>query len=169
MASCHKYPEDPFISFRRPNKRIEGTWNITKYQVWGVDRSHDFDSLLKPNTLTDCFIHFHPFNYITHTGGTFSFIDKNGNPIFSRTGFGELEFGLDPDPSTSQHATLIGFGKDPDPIDSVFFNLFFYKSVRYPFKFIPPFNISDFTIVELYDKHFHISHDGVDMYFIKKQ
>ena len=88
FISCHKYPDDPFISLKRPFKRIEGTWNITSYQINGVEHSHNFDSLLSPNTLTDCSIKFvnglHDSNGQTiPSAGTYHFQNKNGSLIFS--------------------------------------------------------------------------------------
>lgn len=89
--SCHKYPEDPFISLRRPAKRIEGTWNITSYQVWGKEHSHDFDSLLSPKTLTDYCINFAPYDRLD--GGEFKFVDKNNNKFFLDRGEYQFDSG----------------------------------------------------------------------------
>ena len=89
IISCHKYPEDPFISFRRPGKRIEGTWNITSYQVNGVEHSHDFDSLLTPKTLTNHAIKFKDGGNYNSQGsadrlsGTYYFQDNDNNLLFS--------------------------------------------------------------------------------------
>jgi len=38
LNSCHKYPEDPFISLRRPEKRlVSKTWHLTSYKINGID------------------------------------------------------------------------------------------------------------------------------------
>ena len=38
-GSCHKYSEDPFISFRRPSGRIVGIWKFISYQRDGKEQS----------------------------------------------------------------------------------------------------------------------------------
>lgn len=38
FVSCHKYPEDNvFIESKSPEKRIVGTWSLTKYYINGAD------------------------------------------------------------------------------------------------------------------------------------
>jgi len=116
FASCHKYPEDPFISFKRPAQRLAGTWQITKYQVWGVDHSHDFDSLLNPNTLTNCSVNF--VLYSDHGDGA------NGawtfSPLFRQGGLFQFDYS---NTSNPRFADLeLGYSSD-----TVFYNQFFYR------------------------------------------
>src|ERR1700758_2298387 len=64
LISCHKYPEDPFISFRQPIKRLQiGYWQFTSYKINGTEHYHDFDSLFAPATLIDCKIGFAGVDY----------------------------------------------------------------------------------------------------------
>ena len=162
LASCHKYPEDPFISFRQPGKRIVGTWNITKYQVWGIDHSHDFDSLLRPNTLTDCYINFFPYSTgdsYNEGNGVYTFLDKNKNPIFALKNDGSYYF---EDSYKSRLSTLVfsfsvTIGSDTT-LNKLFFNV--GKSSTFPYE-------SKWRIVELYGKQLHISTNGTDIYFKK--
>lgn len=37
LSSCQKFPEDDSITLKRAKKRIEGTWEIKKYLIDGVD------------------------------------------------------------------------------------------------------------------------------------
>ena len=37
LTSCHKYPKDPFLSLKRPEKRILGRYKLIHYYVNGVD------------------------------------------------------------------------------------------------------------------------------------
>ncbi len=37
LSGCRKYKEGPLISFRSPEKRISGTWQITEFTGNGVD------------------------------------------------------------------------------------------------------------------------------------
>jgi hypothetical protein len=149
--SCHKYPEDPFISFRRPIKRIEGTWNITKYEVYGVDHSHDFDSLLKTRTLTDCCINFSPYIYNSYpVDGSYTFVDKDGNNILPSGNNFQFE-----------DATRLFFGYTMVSPDSIFYNLFFYQNINVN----RTNNINIYTVIELYGKKLHISRNGIDIYF----
>ena len=162
LASCHKYPEDPFISFRRPGKRIEGTWNITSYQVNGVEHSHDFDSILAPRTLTDCSINFKPYNFINDAAnGGYTFVDKNNNALFTYTN-GKDPFNFI---DAGGFSTTLELGYIMAADDSIFYNLFFYRNKNI---IRTPLNYNDWFIKELYGKNMHISKNGIDIYF-KKQ
>jgi hypothetical protein len=150
FVGCHKYPEDPFISFRNPVKRIEGTWNITSYQIYGIEHSQDFDNLLAPNTLTDLKVDFGDptldppatFYMQSAVGGTY-FLDNNNKTI------------------SFMCAGLINNG------DSTGYK--FFKSALKLSRFYNNYGFSpDYTIIELYGKHLHISNNGTDIYF-KKQ
>ena len=57
LISCHKYPEDPFISLKRPWKRLEGTWKFDSYKINGTEHVHDFDVFLNSISLNDCLLH----------------------------------------------------------------------------------------------------------------
>ena len=158
--SCHKYPEDPFISFRRPFKRIEGTWNITSYQIWGKEHSHDFESLLNPNTLTNCSISFQSNSNVIDEGW-WKFLDRNNNILFPlNSNINKYQFDVYGKPKTT-----VDFLLDINDIDSTFYNLFFYQQKT--FNRTPGRNYG-FSIVELYGQNFHISLNGIDIYF-KKQ
>jgi hypothetical protein len=37
FLGCKKYSEDPFISMKSPEKRLEGDWQITSYKIDGVE------------------------------------------------------------------------------------------------------------------------------------
>lgn len=171
FVSCHKYPEDPFISFKQPWKRINGTWMITSYQVYGIEHSHDFDSLLKPKTLTDYGINFTYWNDAAQNHGSFEFFDKNGNELFNRVtlGLGYNTFYFD-----GVKSIKFDYHNTP-PQDTTFYNLFFYQRISNPYNRLFVYGsgedygiLYDFTIVELYGKHLHLSRNGIDIY-LKKQ
>ena len=45
--ACHKYPEDPFISLRSPEKRLQDkTWYLVSYKINGADSTKNYG----PNT-----------------------------------------------------------------------------------------------------------------------
>src|SRR6185503_15505590 len=62
IISCHKYPEDSFISLRKPEYRLmggsqknsTGQWRFFSYKINGTEHSQDFDSFLSksPNFTT---------------------------------------------------------------------------------------------------------------------
>ncbi|MHB8260813.1 MAG: hypothetical protein ACYDCN_04790 [Bacteroidia bacterium] len=145
FVSCHKYPEDPFISLKNPQDRLSGigsgyTWKITSYQINGVEHSHDFDNFLSPHTLTDITFTFHPL------------IPREGTQVYS---INELNIrGINW--SIENNIISLGINYYGVPIDSVA-----YKFDRYVLK-----NVG--TIIELYGKHLHITNYGTDIYF-KKQ
>ncbi len=160
FVSCHKYPEDPFISFRRPTKRIEGTWNITSYQVYGVEHSHDFDSLLSPETLTDIGLKFSPYSFQGYPiNGDFTFVGKNGNIPFTKNQFTFYD---------SQSLTFTYFKRNST--DTIFYNLFFFRTNNIPTRNTDGYETGTnyWSIVELYGHNFHISYNGIDIY-LKKQ
>ena len=166
LASCHKYPEDPFISFRRPNKRIEGTWNITKYQVWGIDHSHDFDSILAPKTLTDYCLKFSPFdNALDVAFGTYTFVDKNNNARFTSNTWQGDHYRFE---DAGGISTTLYFDYFKGNSDTTFYTLFFGIKNIFTRSTSNEFGSDEWDIVELYEKKFHISKNGIDIYF-KKQ
>ena len=154
FTSCKKYPEDPFISFRQPYKRLAGTWQITSYQINGVDHSHDFDSLLYPNTLTNCLMFF---SNRGPNSGDYSIADNNGHVLFISSG----EYGVNRDKT-------IGF-------DGAYLYSSIEKSTKFYFQFWKltvrdsfSSNITNWNIRELYSKTLHLSLNGTDIHF-KKQ
>jgi len=156
FMGCHKYPEDPFISLKQAGKRLLGTWNITSYKINGVEHSHDFDSLLSPNTLTDCYIFFEAGDLVGD--GEFKFQDKNKQTLFPSGGFNTFSFEGD---KNKENTKLFFY-----PIDStnVFGHLFFYGQKKTP----TYFSDGEWTILELYGENLHITYNGRDVYF-KKQ
>jgi hypothetical protein len=169
FVSCHKYPEDPFISFRKPPKRIEGKWNITSYQIWGVDHSHNFDSLLKPNTLYNCCINFSPYhnsNGGIDNNGTVTFTDLNNNLLYpaGNTGYA-VQDGYRAYTVKNDKDSELTLGNNWTSADSTFFSLL----VNNEKTTTPSSSGAGFHIMELYGKHLHIStNNGIDIYF-KKQ
>ena len=148
LLSCKKYPEDPFISLRKPIDRSTGVWQFTSYQINGVEHSHDFDSLFqKPQTLTDLAISF--------------YLDRDAYYYFTQNGFNTTnimesgEYGI----STDNTTFWIG------PVNSSGFPDAFYINVFKPIITGTKWTPTNWTIVELYGKHFHISNNGIDIYF----
>jgi len=47
FTTCKKYPEDKFISLRKPEKRVIGDWKIKKYNFNNVDIIDEINSTLK--------------------------------------------------------------------------------------------------------------------------
>jgi len=140
-VSCHKYAEDPFISLRNPEDRLKGTtWQFTSYQIYGVEHSHDFDNFLTPHTLTDVKFQFDE-NDLWYT-----IFNVTKSTIYSNHS----------DLSDANKTIRLGV----NPIDSAA-----YKFADYVMKDTKG---TYWTIVELYNSKFHISSNGVDIYF-KKQ
>lgn len=52
MASCKKYPEDNFISLRRPMKRVVGDWKIKDYQFNSTSIVDQLNTMLKKYDVT---------------------------------------------------------------------------------------------------------------------
>ena len=148
LLSCHKYSEDPFISFRRPIVRLCGGWQFTSYQINGVEHIQDFDNFLAPYTLADLVIGFDYGVEQMADNYTISFEGYGGGYNLS-TDYKTIEF----------------FGQgDGIPSDSTkvkFSHNVFKAQIIYPYVT----NSTTWTIVELYGKHFHISNNGVDIYF----
>ena len=44
--ACRKYKDDSFISFRTPNQRLVGNWQLTYFEVNGVDSTYAFQHIL---------------------------------------------------------------------------------------------------------------------------
>lgn len=151
LNSCHKYPEDPFISLRRPWKRLEGTWKFTSYKINGVEHSHDFDSMLASKTLTDCSITFHPFYNLK---GWYSLQDNNGNSIhYIDANLGNYVFD---DDRKWRNISIAG--------DTSLFYRTLWKGQQAGFLA----TASKWKIMELYSKHLHINTNNIDIYFTKK-
>ncbi|MFH1380033.1 MAG: hypothetical protein ABII23_07125, partial [bacterium] len=72
--SCKKYPEGPLISFRTPEQRLIGTWEITEFEIDG----QDFMDSLK-NHPAYC---LYWFNYGTAIGIDFGSGLNSGNIDF---------------------------------------------------------------------------------------
>jgi hypothetical protein len=80
FVSCHKYPDDPFISLRTPFKRItKHQWILNNYTVNGVDSMSLFnDTLGRPIPNLVCF----QFNN-KYTVNKYTFHDEFGNGTWS--------------------------------------------------------------------------------------
>ena len=90
LASCHKYPEDPSISFRRPINRLgwPGGWHLWHYYINGVDSMSNlmknYPSPLNGATNLDFFISATHQSSIDFQGdiGTGSFsLENNSNAL----------------------------------------------------------------------------------------
>ncbi len=91
FVSCHKYPEDPFISLRTPFKRItKHRWILNNYTVNGVDSMSLFN---EPNL-----VYFHlvgkSYNFNDEFGGGTWFIDKKNLTICYTSAWGNLNYHL---------------------------------------------------------------------------
>ena len=156
FVSCHKYPKDPFISLRRPVKRLESgsgtTWRFTSYQISGVEHSHDFDPILTPNTLTD-------YALILSDNEddelyTISPVSVSGNRLV------EGSYGISGDNKTlSIQAELAGVTTSAAKFFVEVFKPTQLDSTHWTF--------INWTIVELYGKNLHITNNGIDIYFKK--
>ncbi len=151
FLGCHKYQEDDFISLKRPWKRFTGAWQFTSYKIYGVEHSHDFDSLLKPRSLTDCCINFNPFYNLQ---GSWVIKDINGivvHPADDRL----TNYYFDEDRSFK----TVVFGSDTSTFYTQLWKVTVNGSSRMATKW---------KIIELYSKELHINSNGVDIYFKKK-
>ena len=155
FLGCKKYPEDPFISLREPWKRIAGTWQITSYQINGIEHSHDFDSLLSQLTLTDCLIRF---EYGMGTYGEIYIEDNNGNRIYP--GYGTYYINSDKTMSFSPNYNTSNTENE--------FYILVWKMTKNNSSTPPYYNIPNWNICELYGKHFHVNYEGTDIYFKKR-
>ena len=151
-VSCHKYPKDPFISLRQPNKRLEAsTWQITSYQINGVEHSHDFDNLIAPATLTDCYL------IMVDNGGSYEyFFSRNSTDLY--TTYDNGSWGLNYDNTTIKFRS---------GTNGITFNNFYIQLFKATVTGANAWSSPEYNIVELYGKHLHISLNGVDMYFKK--
>jgi len=143
FSSCHKYPEDPFISLRNPINRLMGTkWKFTSYKINGVDHSHDFDGFLSPNTLTDI---------------TFSF-DKKEEVFFISNYNMAGQYDINADKKS------IWLGLDSQfPGDTVGHD--FGTQILHD----KNGGVKNYWIIlELYNKKFHITNNGADIYLEKQ-
>lgn len=155
-VSCHKYPEDDFISLKRPYARLTGVkypslgyigiWRITSYKIGGVEHAHDFDTLLpQGTTLTDCTLLLWQGQKGQHWGA-FSFRDKNGVdliPIIPSSNPNRYSF--------QKKANILFSCPARDSLSRAVF----YKG-------------GEWKILELYRKKFHIYQNDVDIYFKKE-
>ncbi|HEX7414169.1 MAG TPA: hypothetical protein VF411_08995 [Bacteroidia bacterium] len=150
FISCHKYPKDPFISFRKPIVRLDAGWQITSYRILGKEHSHDFDNLLSPNTLTDVKI---DFNYGIHPA------DDIYTTLIPQFPIGTYTI-------SSDNKTFTFFPAQTDSIQAQFLHEVFQGQIDNIHHTIS--SMPTWTIVELYGKHFHIFNNGTDIFF-KKQ
>lgn len=152
-SGCHKYPKDPFISLREPDKRLESaTWQFTSYQINGVEHSHDFDSLLAPTTLTNCFMII-----ANNQGSNTYFFSLNSTNLYDVVDNGTWAI-------SSDYKTLQLISVSNGTIINEFYIQLFKPVITGPINWGNP----GFTIRELYGKHLHISNNGIDIYFEKK-
>ena len=155
LNSCHKYPEDPFLSLRRPGHRLESgtgtTWKFTSYQIYGQEHSHDFDSLLNSHTLIGCTLIFYNDHDILEC--SMSYDNSFSNRIVSGNYY-----------ITNDNKRLSIYANvSANPTHDIFVNLFKPTQISSTLWRFP-----EWTIVELYGKKLHISNNGIDIYF-KKQ
>ena len=156
LVSCHKYPGDPFISFRRPFKRLEGSgsgvpWRFSAYQINGADHSHDFDQLLKPNTLSDCIL---------------MLTDNEDNQVYWISADNANRLVMSDYGISSDNKTLF-LDADLSAVTTTYNN--FFVQVFKPTQIDSThWNIPHWKIVELYGQNLHISNNGIDIYFKKE-
>jgi hypothetical protein len=151
LNSCHKYPEDPFISLKNPGKRLNGTWKFTGYRINGTDHNHDFDSFLAPFTLTDCKIEFvaQTDKASKYLSGIYHIYNGDGS---------EIKSGADYD--LRSDANDITFA-----CDTAFRGHLLQATITNPQLSVAR---AIWDIKELYQKSLHIKLNNVDMY-LKKQ
>lgn len=148
--SCHKYPEDPFLSLKRPFKRLEGTWKFTSYQINGVEHIHDFDIFLSPKTLAECAISLHSYN---KRDGWYEINDLNGGSVPPFASSYEFRHYIIEDNSS----TLLIISNATTPYAELWKGTTSGSALA-----------SKWNIRELYGKDLHISFNNIDIYF-KKQ
>ena len=66
FPGCKKYPDDPFISFQSPRRRLGGTWDLQKVTINGTDSTAQFFA----NAYCGCSINF------DESGGESAYIGK---------------------------------------------------------------------------------------------
>lgn len=74
FLGCKKYSEDPFISVRKPEKRILGDWELKSYKIDGIDYTSVFSP---PDT-------FYTKGYIIKTSLPVyvNFFETNGEQLY---------------------------------------------------------------------------------------
>jgi hypothetical protein len=152
--SCHKYPEDTFLSLRNPKVRLCGRpkdggkrWWFTSYKINGIDHNHDFDNFIKVPRLTEGVAIFFFSN-----GGTDSFIINNTST--DAKGHFDLR---------DNNATIIiscSFSSFQDPFSA--------KFLTQVLKVDTLSEAAAWTIEELYNNNLHIRNNNVDIYFKSK-
>ena len=144
LNSCHKYPEDPFISFRAPNDRLKHyEWTITSYQINGTEHIHDFDSILSPRTLKDLTLQFADDGY-----------KKTIYRLYYMDGFRELI--TDGEVTFSSVNTINLF-----TIDTLFVEKFWNMPRVKP---NAQWTQASWGIRELYKKNCHLRRNNIDIY-----
>ena len=106
LASCKKYDEGPWISFRSKEKRIIGTWEVQAFYVNGYDSTQFFrkyDSPIFSFERSSIYISLAdmyrpPENTSKYLGGYWDFIDNKKGVTMSFESHGEqddadLEYG----------------------------------------------------------------------------
>jgi|GEM_PF-4393840 hypothetical protein len=150
--SCHKYPEDPFISFVKPSDRLSGTkdgytWKFTSYKINGVEHSHDFDNILSPRTLTNITLTFFPNPKGEELIFTINDLNIPGNNWGINKTTNTIGFSINTNHAGPTDSTAYKFS----PI------LGYYQT-----------SLVEWKIDELYESTFHISNNGIDIYFEKQ-
>ncbi len=156
LISCHKYPEDPFISLRKPEYRLmggsqknsTGRWKFVSYKINGTEHSQDFDSFLSKSP-----------NFTTLTRLSILFY-RDYDLIFRIENLGD---GASGGFEITNNKKVIRFAGGTNSSDTIS-NLFKLNVL----KFDPNKHFAEWTIVELYKNDFHINNNGTDIYF-KKQ
>lgn len=144
LCFCHKFPEDPFISFRSPHDRLTlYEWTITSYQINGTEHIHDFDSILSPRTLKDLTLQFSDYEY------------KNTvYRLYYMDGFKELV--TDGEVGFSSVNTI-----HVSNIDTLFVEKFWNMPKVKP---NTQWTSADWGIRELYKKNCHLRRNNIDIY-----
>ena len=149
LISCHKYPEDPFISLKRPWKRLEGSWKFDSYKINGTEHVHDFDVFLPSISLNNCHITLRAFYNLK---GEYFLKDPNGNIIH----FNDFVYVFDNFKGTYNTLNIEG--------DTSQFSLKLWGQAS-PSGMM---TTSTWTIRELYGKHLHLNQGTRDIYFTKQ-
>ena len=153
LNSCHKYPEDPFLSLRNPKVRLcgrpnkgAGEWLFTSYKINGVDHSHDFDNFIYSPSLTN--------------GVSLLFWSNSSNAfdVNNTAGNAKGRFGFKDNNKTLVFICDLGSIPNPNGI----------KFLIQVLKVDTLSDVANWTIEELYNNNLHIRNNNVDIYFKKK-
>ncbi len=168
--SCQKYQGDSFVSLQTPYYRLVGfNWQIVSYQINATEHSHDFDSLLTPETLTDFNLIFGPYYSGDDYTAFCNFKDNSGKDL-NIHGKGETnDFYWDfqnltfNDNSNNGVINFHGWGQPGNgnmvPVSTDNFYNFFFQPITT--------SATNWNVIELDQHKLHLHNGKVDIYFKK--